>query len=85
MEEEKEEEKNEKGNFLNHSLFIQPYSAFGRSIYILGVSARALSAGWPTAHPADHSSDWDVEKPSSVRWDERGMRPYGSKKSAILA
>jgi hypothetical protein len=28
----KEEEKSEKRNFLNHGLFIQPHSAFGRSI-----------------------------------------------------
>ena len=39
---ERKEEKNEKRNFLNHSLFIQPRSAFGVSIDIRRVLAHAL-------------------------------------------
>ena len=43
VEEKREEEKNEKRNFLNHSLFVQPDSVFGRLSYIVRIPARALS------------------------------------------
>ena len=46
-----ERKKRRKKNYLNHSLFIQPHSAFGRLVYILGVAARTHTAGWSTAHP----------------------------------
>ena len=40
MVEEKREEENEKRNSLNHSLFIQPDSAFGRSSDIVRTLVR---------------------------------------------